>query len=147
MGAKTDYAENKLIDFQFRNQPWSIPGTLYFALLTVSTDDDSLPLTEPAAASYARAPIARSLANFSGTQGAGTTTVSTGTSGTTSNNVTIQFPAPIENWGECVGLGVCDAPTGGNLLYFGALATSKTINAGDDAPSFEPGDFSFQEDN
>lgn len=147
MTAKSDYLENKLIDLQFRNEAYSFPGSFYFGLLTANTDDDGAPLTEVSGGSYARVAITRSLANFSGTQGAGTTTASTGSGGTTSNNVAITFPAPTANWGSVVGVIVCDAPTGGNLLYYGALQTAKTVNSGDAAPSFAAGAFTFQEDN
>ena len=147
MTAKSDYLENKLVDLQFRNEAYSFPGSFYFALLTVNTDDDGLPLTEVSGGSYARVAVARSLANFSGTQGAGTTTASTGSGGTISNNIAITWPAPTANWGTVVGIAVCDAPTGGNVLYYGALQTAKTINSGDSAPSFAAGAFTFQEDN
>lgn len=147
MTAKSDYLENKLVDLQFRNEAYAFPGSFYFGLLTANTDDDSVPLAEVSGGSYARVAVARSLANFSGTQGAGTTTVSTGSGGTTSNNVAITWPAPTANWGTTVGVIVCDAPTGGNLLYYGPLQTPKTINSGDAAPSLAIGAFSFQEDN
>lgn len=37
--------------------------------------------------------------------------------------------------------------TGGNLLYYADLTTSKTINSGDAAPSFAAGALTVQEDN
>lgn len=147
MAAKSDYLENKIIDWLFRGQAYTPPSTLYFALLTTNTDDDGSPLVEVSGGSYARVGVAASLANFAGTQGAGTTVASTGASGTTSNNAAITFPAPTANWGSVTGMAVYDAPTGGNMLVYTALTAPKTINNGDAAPTYPIGAFTYQEDN
>jgi hypothetical protein len=44
-------------------------------------------------------------------------------------------------------MGVYDASTGGNLLFYGNLTQAKTVNNGDAAPSFPAGTFTYQEDN
>ena len=147
MAAKSDYLENKIIDWFFRGQAFTPPSTIYIGLLTVNTDDDGSPLTGVSGGSYARVAIPSSLANWAGTQGAGTTTASSGTSGTTSNNSVITFPAPTANWGTIVGLFLADAPSGGNMLAYGGLTASKTINSGDLAPVILAGALQFQEDN
>ena len=49
---------------------------------------------EPTGSNYVRVGVVASLANFAGTQAATSTTVSSGSSGTTSNNAAITFPAP-----------------------------------------------------
>ncbi len=146
MTAKTDYLENKLIDHVFRGQAYTPPATLYVGLFTVAPTDAGGG-TEVAGGSYARVGVAASLATFAGTQSAGSTTASSGAGGTTSNNGAITFPAPTAAWGAVVSFGIFDAPTGGNLLVYAALATAKTINAGDAAPSFAAGALTFQEDN
>jgi hypothetical protein len=87
------------------------------------------------------------LANFAGTQGAGTTVASTGTTGTTSNNGAIAFPVPSATWGNVYYVGVFDAATGGNLLAYSPLTTMRTVSNGDPAPSFAVGAFTFQIDN
>jgi len=102
--------------------------------------------TEVSGGAYARVAVAAALANWAGTQGAGTTAASTGTSATTSNNGTITFPAPAANWGTIVGIGIFDAATAGNLLFYASLVVSKTVNNGDPAPDFAPGAISFQID-
>lgn len=147
MAAKSDYLENKIIDWFFRGQSYTPPATLYFGLLTVNTDDDGSPLTEVSGGSYARVAVTASLANFAGTQSAGSTSASSGTSGTTSNNGSITFPAPTANWGTIVGVFIADASSGGNMLMYGSLTTSKTVNSGDAAPSFAAAAFTYQEDN
>lgn len=146
MSAKTDYLENKIIDWLLRGQSFTPPATLYFGLMTASANDAGT-LTEVTGGSYARVAVTPSLANFAGTQGAGTTTVSTGSSATTSNNNAITFPAPTANWGTVVGMGIWDAASGGNLLIYTALTTNKTVNSGDAAPSFSAGAFTYQDDN
>jgi hypothetical protein len=144
MAALSDFMENKLIDWLLRGQAIGITGasagagsgptTLYYGLLTANPTDGTAG-TEVTGGSYARVSVASSLANWAGT------------GGTTSNNGAVTFPAPTANWGVVTGMGLYDASTGGNLLIYTALSTSKTINNGDAAPSFAAGAFTFQIDN
>lgn len=146
MGAKSDYLENKVIDWFLRGQAFTPPATVYVGLLTAAPSDSAAG-TEVAGGSYARVAVASSLANWAGTQGAGTAVASSGSSGTTSNNNAITFPAPTANWGVATHFAVYDAPSAGNLLFYAALSTPKTINSGDAAPSFAAGQLTYQEDN
>lgn len=100
-------------------------------------------LTEVSGGGYARASIAASLVNFSGTQAPGSVTASTGTSGTISNNVEISYPAPTANWGVVVAWLTYGAASGGDAWDWAMLTTPKTINNGDAAPSFGVGNLSF----
>lgn len=146
MAAMSDYLENKLIDQIFRGQAYSFPATLYVGLLTAAPSDTGGG-TEVTGGSYARASVTSSLANWAGTQAAASTTASSGTSGSTSNNGAITFPAPTANWGSITHFGIYDASTAGNLLFWGALTTSKTVNNGDAAPAFSAAALSIQIDN
>lgn len=146
MAAMSNYLENKLIDFLFRGQSFVPPATLYVALFTVDPTDSSAG-TEVSGGSYARVAVTSSMANWAGTQSAGSTTASSGTSGTTSNNGVVTFPAPTANWGTITGMALMDAATGGNVWIFGGLSTSKVVNSGDSAPSFPITAFSYQIDN
>lgn len=146
MGAKTDYLENKLIDFLFRGQTFTPPANLHIALYTAMPTDSSTG-TEVTGGSYARVSVAASLAEWAGTQAAASTTVSSGTDGTTSNNSVVTFPAPTANWGLVVGFAIMDAATAGNMWEYAALTVSKTINNGDAAPSFAAAALTVQEDN
>lgn len=130
MSAISDFLENKLIDQLFRGQTAASTGTLHIALLT-SAPSDSGGGTEVSGGSYARVAVTSSLANWAGSQGAGTTTASSGTGGQTSNNAAINFPTPTANWGAVTHFGIYDAASGGNLLFWGALTISKTINQAD----------------
>lgn len=135
MAAMSDYLENKLIDFLLRAQAYTAPATVYVALFTAAPSDSGGG-TEVAGGSYARVAVTSSLANWAGTQSAGSTSASSGTGGATSNNGAITFPSPTANWGVVTHMGIFDASTAGNLLFHGALTTSKTINSGDAAPSY-----------
>jgi len=75
--------------------------------------------------------VTSSLANWAGTQSAGSTVASTGSGGQTSNNAAITFPTPSANWGAVTHFGIYDAASAGNLLFWGALTISKTINQAD----------------
>lgn len=144
-GPTTDFAENKRIDWMWRGQTVTLPGTWYFGLLTGACSDSAAG-TEVSGGSYARVGVVASLANFAGTQSAGSTTASSGTGATTSNNGVITFAAPTANWGVITHVGVYDASSGGNLWICQALTASKTVNNGDAAPSFPAAAFTFRDD-
>lgn len=144
-GSKNDYLENKFLDFLLRAQTFTAPTSVWVALYT-ATPSDSGGGTEVSGGSYARVAVASSLANWAGTQSAGSTSASSGTGGATSNNGTITFPAPTANWGTVTSFSIMDASTAGNFLYWGALTTSKTVNNGDAAPSFAGASLALTED-
>ncbi len=136
MSAMSDYLENKLVDHIFRGVTFTAPAALHVALFTAAPSDSGGG-TEVSGGSYARAALAPSTTNWASTGGATTTTnPSAGTGGATSNNGAITFPSPTANWGVATHFGIFDASTSGNLLVWGALTASKTINNGDAAPSF-----------
>lgn len=155
MGALTDTAENKEIDFKFRAQAYgranataaagSGPSSWFIGLLTTAPTE-STGGVEVAGPGYARVQVACSLANWAGTQGAGTTTVSSGSSGTTSNNGTITFPQPTGDWGNATSYGAWDSATGGILEFHAPLNAPVTIGAGNSPPSFAPGTLTFRID-
>lgn len=126
----SDYVENNAIDYIFRAQTWTIAANFHVGLSTAACSDSSVG-TEVTGGSYARVSVARSLANWAGTQSAGSTTASTGTGGQTSNNIAINFPTPSAGWGTVTHFFISDAASGGNLILCQALTTSKTINSGD----------------
>jgi hypothetical protein len=148
-GSFTDYFENKLVDLLIRGQAYSPPATLYVGLLTAACSDSS-PGTEVSTSgtAYARVAVTSNMTNWAGTQSAGSTTASSGTSGTTSNNGSITFPAPVgSNWGVITHFAVYDLSSAGNMLVCQSLTTPKTVNAGDAAPSFAAGALTIQVDN
>lgn len=157
MSAMTDFLENKYIDWYFRAQAFGVTGasaaagsgptTLWVGLMTTSDNDAQGARVEVSGGSYARVAVTSSLANWAGTQGAGTTVASTGATGTTSNNNVLTFPTPSGNWGTVAGYEIFDAATGGNGQYYTTLAASKSVNNGDPAPYFPAGTLTIQVDN
>lgn len=133
--AMSNYLQNKFLDWFLRAQTFTAPATVYVALAT-TTGSAAACGTEVTGGSYARVAVTSALANWAGTQSAGSTTTSSGTSGQTSNNGAITFPSPTGTWGTVTSFCIFDASTGGNLLLYSALTVSKTINNGDAAPSF-----------
>lgn len=130
MSAMSDYLENKLVDQLFRGQTAPTTSTLYIALLTAAPSDSGGG-TEVSGNAYARVAVTSSLANWAGTQSAGSTTASSGTGGQTSNNSVITFPTPTATWGVVTHFAIYDAATAGNLLFYGTLTIAKTINQSD----------------
>ena len=136
-------------------------STLYPGVNSEAITDGTAVFTEQAVAlragtvveasytGYARSNTAGSLANFAGTQGAGTTVASTGAGvPTTSNNSTMTFGSaatsgPSYAWG----VGIYDATSAGNLLVIEPLTTVKTINNGDPAPTVAAAGLSLSIDN
>jgi hypothetical protein len=114
VGSFSDYYENKIIDHMLRNQAFTPPSTLYVALYTVAPSDSGGG-TEVSGGSYARQ----------------TVTFTAASGGATSNSADIAFPQATADWGTIVAIGILDASSAGNLLAWGTLTTSKTINNGD----------------
>lgn len=129
MSAKSDYLENEIIKHIFRTGSFTKPTNLYVALFTAAPSDAGGG-TEVSGGSYARVANNPADANWDATSG---------TDGHTANTGAINFPTPTANWGQVTHFGIFDASTAGNLLYWGALTTAKTINNGDPAPSFPAG--------
>lgn len=138
MSAMTNYMENKIVDWLLRAQALTPPAIFYVALFTTAPGETGGGV-EVSGGAYARVAITGSLANWAGTQGPGTTAVSSGTGGQTSNNGVITFPAPTANWGSVTHWALFDAATGGNMWLFGTLTQPKNINSGDAAPAFPAG--------
>lgn len=157
MAAFTDFAENKIIDWLFRGQAIGITGasaaagtgptSLYIGLLTANPTDSTAGTEVPSTNSYARVTVASNTTNWDNTNNLNTTAVSTGTTGTTRNSTVITFPTPTTaGWGTVTGVGIYDAATGGNLLIYSTLTTSKVINVGDSV-TFPINSLTFQLDN
>lgn len=127
MSQFTDYAENKLIDM-IRGQTWTLGGSLYVGLASSSIDSSASELT---GTGYGRAAITRNLASWAGTQGAGTTTVSSGSSHTSSNNGVISFGTAGSAWGTATYAVIYDSLSSGNALAYFQLGDAIVIGSGD----------------
>jgi hypothetical protein len=110
----SDYLENALLNAVLRNTPYTSPSQVYVALFT-SDPTDAGTGTEVSGGGYARQPI----------------TFNAPSNGQVTNAADILFPIATASWGTVTHVGIYDAQTGGNLLFSGALTTSKTISAND----------------
>ena len=146
MANMSNYLENKLVDFLFRGGSYSPPATLYFALCTSTPSDASTgsTISEVSGGNYTRQSLTATSGNWYSTQ-ADNTGTSTGTNGTTSNAVSIAWNSV--TWtGTVTSIAICDAASAGNMLFYSALNSSKTLASGDSI-SFAVSGLSIQLDN
>lgn len=101
-------------------------GTAVWTEQTTALYAGTIP--EGSATGYARVAVASSLANWSGTQSAGSTVASTGTSGQISNNNAIAFAQVTTALGLVVGTCMWDALTSGNAWEYAIQATGTPTN-------------------
>lgn len=129
-GAISDYLANKLLDFAFRNQPFTQP-TIYLALCTaaVTDSDDGDSITEPSGNNYARKAHAawNAAADVSGQEGA-----------EVDNNGDITFNTPSGSWGTVTYMAICDALTSGEVLFYGDVTDQEPGDG--DTVKFPSGD-------
>lgn len=135
MSKLTNYAENLLADY-VRGQGLSLASDWTVHLLTAVSDSSH---TKCTGTGYAGQTVARSLAAWAGTQGAGTTLASTGTSHQTSNNGLIDFgTVGAGGWGTMVAIGLFN----GTDLFAWADVDARALAESDDV-SFAAGSVVF----
>ncbi len=111
----SNYLENALINATLRNTTYTSPAVVYAALFT-SDPTDAGTGTEVSGGSYTRKAI----------------TFAAPSNGVATNSAAaVEFDQATGNWGTITHFGIYDASTSGNLLYHGALTSSKTIQTGD----------------
>ena len=116
MAALSDHAENLLLNYLMTADSVTRPTDWYVALYT-GAPSDAGGGTELSGLGYTRQSIAFDTA--------------TGTGGTTDNSADVVFTASGGDWGTITHIGIHDAVSGGNLLWHGAMSTSKTVTDGD----------------
>lgn len=126
-GSFSNYLELELLDHVFGAAAYSAPATLYVALFT-ATPSDAGGGTEVSGNNYSRVSVTNNSTNFPAAS-----------SGAKSNGAAITFPQASGSWGVVTQFGIFDASTSGNLLVWGDLTASKTVDSGDTV-SFAIGD-------
>ena len=117
MSSFTDYTENLALTYLFNTGAVTRPTAWFVGLFTAAPSDTGGG-TEVTGNGYARV----SAGTISGS----------GTATTFTNAAAIEFAAASGgNWGTIGWAAVFDASTGGNMLAWAALTTSRTINDGD----------------
>ncbi len=139
-GSKSDYLEAKLLDHVLGNTAYSAPATVYVALYTVAPTDAAggTEVSTSGGSLYARVAVTNNTTNWPNATGTTPTAKSNGT--------TITFPtAGGSGWGTVVAVGIFDASTSGNLLYWATLNVNKVVSSGDTA-SFAASAITITED-
>lgn len=117
MSAASNYLENKILDHVLTSTAYTQPSR-YLALFTANTGlETNSPSAEisTSGTAYSRQAV----------------TFAAASSGSSSTNATVTFSAATANWGTITHVAVMDASTAGNVLFWGAVTTSKTIETGD----------------
>lgn len=123
MSAASNYLENKVLDHVLTATSYTAPGTRYLALFNNTSGQaaanlEAGTLTDEVSASGTA--YARKAVTFNAASG-----------GTSATNATVTFDAATASWGTVTHVAVMDQATGGNVLFWGAVTTSKTIDTGD----------------
>lgn len=111
---KSTYLENSVLNAALRDTPFTSPTTVYIALFTVSPTPSGGG-TEVSGGSYARQPI----------------TFTAPTTGSVASVADVVFPVASADWGTVVAYAYFDSLAGGNMLYFGAVGSSRTVLTSD----------------
>lgn len=116
MTALAPYAENAILEHLFKNTSLAVANA-YIGYFNNSITDDSVP-TEVSGNGYARVQIDNKMGSASG--------------GTITNTSAIEFPvASGGDHGTIVAIAIFDASSGGNMIAFGDLSSSRTVSDGD----------------
>lgn len=118
MSSFTDYTENLVLNWLFTTNSATRPTAWYIGLFTAAPSDAGGG-TEVTGNGYAR--VATGTMSVSGTSPTNCT-----------NDAAIEFAAASGgNWGTITHIAVMTASTGGTMLGWAALTSSRTINDGD----------------
>jgi len=110
----SNYLKNALVNVTLRNTAYTAPVTAYVALYT------SDPTAADAGTEVTGGAYARQSAAFNAP-----------TNGVTANTANVTFPTATAEWGTVTHVGVRDALTLGNLLYYAPLTTARAILTND----------------
>jgi hypothetical protein len=125
MSAASNYLENKVLDHVLRNTAYTQPSGLWLALFNNTSTNTAANLeagtltdeTSTSGTAYARQTVAFAASS----------------SGTAATSATVTFTAATANWGTITHVAIMDGATAGagNVLFYGAVTTAKTIETGD----------------
>ena len=119
MSEASDYVENQILNCYLNQTNITAPTNIYLGLFT-SAPSDAGGGTEVSGNGYTRIEITDKFSAASGT------------GGSLSSNADITgFTADGGDWGTVTSIGIFDASTSGNLLFYTALDSSATVNNGD----------------
>lgn len=138
--SKSNYLENKVLDHVLGGSDYTRPGTVYVALFTAAPSDTGggTEVGTGTWTNYARVSVTNNSTNWPAASG-----------GVKSNGAAISFGtatmSPTSSTVTVVAMGIFDASTSGNLLFWSALTVSKTVNH-NDTISFPTSSITITED-
>ncbi len=109
----SNYLETEILDHVFGGNAYTAPSTLYLALYTAAPGETGGG-TECTGTDYARTAVTFTVSGNEAT-----------------NSAAVEFATAGNNWGTITHVGVFDALTAGNLMAYGTLTASKTVETGD----------------
>jgi hypothetical protein len=128
----TSYLRKALGDASISKASFSMPAAVYAVLFTSSPGDAGSFASEVAASGYTRIELTSKMGAFN---------LSTGIA---ANTAAVDFPNPLADWGTITYAGVADAPSAGNLLYYEALPSPRTVSAGGRHVQFATGSLTIR---
>ena len=123
MTAASNYLENKVLDHVLRVSAYTQPSSLYLALFTNTSAN--------AAANLENGTLTDEVSTSSTAYVRKAVTFASASSGTSATSSTVTFDAATASWGTITHVAIMDASTSGNVLFWGAVTTSKQIDTGD----------------
>lgn len=140
-GSKSDYLEAVILNGFLGGTAIVVPSSVYIALSLAAYADSATgtAMTEVSFSStgYTRVAVGNNTTNWPAATGTNPTTKTSGAAFT--------FPTATGSWGTILAFYICDAASGGNVLYGADLSASKTVNTGDTA-TFAQGQITVTED-
>ena len=123
MSAASNYLDNKVLDHVLTATGYTAPSTRYLALFTNTSSN--------AAANLEAGTLTDEVSTSGTAYSREAVTFGAASGGSSSTNATVTFDAATANWGTITHVAVMDAATSGNVLFWGAVTTSKQIDSGD----------------
>jgi len=124
--AASDFLEKAVLDHVLTATSYTPPTTRYLALFNNTSGN--------AAANLEAGTLTDEISTSGTAYGRKTVTFGAaviGATTTSATDATVTFDAATDNWGTVTHVAVMDAATGGNVLFYGAVTTPKTIETGD----------------
>lgn len=108
----TNYLENAILEATLKNVGYTSPATVYLSLHSTANTDAAAG-TELSGNGYSRQAI----------------TFSNASGGVIQNTAAVTFTTTGADWTRAVSVGIYDASSGGNMLYWSAIVP-KTVKSG-----------------
>jgi hypothetical protein len=117
----TTYQQQRILNRLFGAVAYTEPATLYLGVSSTTINENGTGATEPTGGAYSRISVSNNTSTW------GNLSVGVGRQ----NLVPFEWASATAPWGTITYVGVYDALTGGNMLYYSELVVPKNIGADD----------------